>query len=109
MGDRISIRFVNGDRESVALFSHWGGRAFLKEALQYIRELKKEIGEKKEALTPLGRLEPSTVMVDFIRHLTKDMDRLNRDLYLGKDEDDGDNWNNGHWDIDLISGDFIEG
>lgn len=39
MGDRVSVSFVNGDDESVALFSHWGGMDFVKQARAYAQEL----------------------------------------------------------------------
>lgn len=98
MGDRASISFKNEDRESVALYSHWGGMAFVKKAKDYVRRLKKEVGTKE--FNPLDRLDPETVMVDFIRYLTADVTRVSNDLYLGKDEDDGDNSDNGHHVID---------
>ena len=100
MGDRISIQFKNGCETSVVLFSHWDGRELLNKALKYIKTI--ESGE----LYPLSRKEPNTVMVDFIRHLTRDMERVTDNYYLGKDEDDGDNSNNGHFVIDLITGEI---
>lgn len=103
MGDRISISFKNGKDESVALFNHWGGMEFLKTAHRYVKELKKKLGKKKLKMEcePIDRLEPETVMVDFIRWLTKDMDIVSSDLYLGKDCGDGDNSDNGHFTINL--------
>ena len=98
MGDRISIQFENGGDKSVVLFSHWGGKEFLKEARKYVKELK---AERKGRSTPLDRLEPETVMVDFIRHITKDEERIDSDLYLGFTETDGDNSDNGHFIINL--------
>ena len=98
MGDRVSISFKNGEDESVVLFSHWGGRALVEDAQMYAEELALEmIGDS----SPLDRLEPDTVMVDFIRHITKDMGRVVCDFYLGKIPDDGDNSDNGHFLIDL--------
>ena len=99
MGDRISISFKKGDNESVVLFSHWGGKSFLEEAREYVKELKEE--KKGSSMFPLDRLEPETVMVDFIRHLTHYMGRVESDLYLGKTPEDGDNSDNGHFVIDL--------
>jgi hypothetical protein len=105
MGDRISISFKHKEWESVALFSHWGGREFLNQALDYLDELKKE--QKDDSTQyPLDRLEPQTVMVDFIRWITGHMDRVNSNLYLGKDAMDGDNSDNGHFTIDLETGRF---
>lgn len=103
MGNRISIQFKNGNKESPVLFSHWGGKEFKQEAEDYVTELKGEIGMKNPMVgtEPLDRLEPGTVMVDFIRQTTKNMDRVRSDLYLGKDENDGDNSDNGHHVIEL--------
>ena len=99
MGDRISIQFKNGPDKSVVLFSHWGGKDFLKEARKYVKELKAErIGE----CNPLDRMEPGTVMVDFIRHVTKDMKRVESDLYIEENEHMGDNSDNGHFIINLF-------
>ena len=109
MGDRASITFVHGKDESIALFSHWGGMGFVREAKKYARELKKEVTEGRsnrdrsyEMSGPLGRLEPNTVMVDFVRWYTKDhKGRIWSDLYFGKDDNDGDNSDNGNHRIDL--------
>lgn len=98
MGARISIAFKKGDQKSVALFSHWGGTEFADGAREYVKELKEE---RKGQTMPLDRFEPDTVMVDFIRHATKDLKRVESDLYLGKDENDGDNSDYGHADIEL--------
>ena len=62
MGDRVSIQFKNGNERSMVLFSHWGGVDLLNKALEYTKTI--ESGE----LHPLSRKDPSTVMVDFIRH-----------------------------------------
>ena len=99
MGDRISISFRDKYTESVVLFSHWGGMEFYKKAVAYILGLSKGVG--KRVMNPLDRLEPCTVMVDFIRYITKGMDRVESDLYLGVDEFDGDNSDNGHFTIDV--------
>jgi len=117
MGDRVSISFSNrygyGDSvagedasklerdESPVLFCHWGGMDFVNEAYAYARQLKKEF--KGIATYPLGRLEPGTVMVDFIRHITKGMPRVEHNLYLGCTAEDGDNSDNGHFTIELDS------
>lgn len=99
MGDRVSICFVNGDEKSVVLFSHWGGMEFVEGAKAYAKRLRKECGDKR--FEPLDRREPDTVMVDFIRELTRGMDRVRSDIYLGKTEHDGDNSDNGHYEIDV--------
>ena len=100
MGDRISIQFVKGDDKSVVLFSHWGGQSFYNEAMSYVRKLKAENKENRQGW-PIDRREPETVMVDFIRHITQGMDRVKHDYYLGVDESDGDNSDNGHFIINL--------
>jgi len=99
MGDRVSIAFENGKRTSVTLFNHWGGLEFVDHALSYIKILKEELGSG--SVTPLQRLEPSTVIVDFIRSLTHEMEIVDKTLYLCRDKNDGDNGNNGHWVIDV--------
>jgi len=99
MGDRVSIAFKKGKEESVSLFNHWGGKEFASDAIKYVNELKKEVGDNK--VQPLERLEPHTVMVDFIREITQKEKRVMSSLYLGKDEEDGDNSDNGHFNIHL--------
>lgn len=101
MGARISIQFANGNETSPVLFSHWGGEEFIDEANTYLQELKAEVTNK--VTEPLDRLSPQTVMVDFIRYLTKDMERSSSNLYLGVDENDGDNSDYGHHVIDLAA------
>lgn len=96
MGDRVSISFVNGNDESVTLFSHWQGKDFVKRAKAYVKTISPFNGND-----PLGRGEPNTVMVDFIRHITKNESQIRSDLYLGKDENEGDNSDNGHFKIKL--------
>lgn len=99
MGARISVQFENQGEKSVVLFSHWGGEEFAKEAKKYVKNLKKERGDAQ--MMPLDRLEPNTVMVDFIRELTSKMPRVESDLYLGSDSGDGDNGDYGHHIIKL--------
>ena len=116
MGDRVSISFVQDrsevDRkmfggpkqdESVVLFNHWGGEQFPKEAVDYLRELHQEKSNFEGE--PLGRLEPSTVMVDFMRwflwNTFRDGKRVTRTIYLGTDANDGDNSDNGHYTINV--------
>jgi hypothetical protein len=99
MGDRVSIQFVNGAEKSVVLFSHWNGMDFVDGAKAYARELCAEmIGTISD---PLGRLEPATVMVDFISNQLSGNGRIRSNFYLGVDENDGDNSDNGHHKIDL--------
>jgi hypothetical protein len=122
LGDRVSISFSkaweNGKaREtSPVLFSHWGGMDLVNDAYAYVRELKNE--NAGAICNPLDRLEPGTVMVDFLRFLTarriayqqthpKQKDyyprpfRIMSDFYLGCTDEDGDNSDNGHHDIKL--------
>jgi len=100
MGDRVSISFKNDNKESVVLFSHWRGMNLVKQAKQYVAELKEEC-KQKGILYPLYRLEVDTVMVDFVRHITKGMERVNSDLYLTTNNNRGDNSDNGHHVINL--------
>lgn len=95
MGNRISISFVNGEEESVAFFSHWDGEDLVANARTYLRELDKYLDGKKEVM-PLDRLEPNTVMVDFVRWFTRNQGRVTNNYYFGKDSSDGDNSDNGH-------------
>jgi len=107
MGDRISVSFTDGVHESVALFNHCGGKSFLNKALGHIQQLRQKT-KGGYGISPLDRLEPQTVMVDFIRHLTKNMDRVAGDLYLWQDYMDGDNSDNGHFTIDVTTGSIRE-
>jgi hypothetical protein len=105
MGDRISISFVKDvmeeyQEESVALFSHWDGLDFLTNVKEYLTQLKEIIGDKK-IMEPLDRLEPNTVMVDFIRWNFKSKNVIKSNYYLGRDRNDGDNSDNGHYVVNL--------
>ena len=59
--------------------------------------------------TPYTRLDPQNVMVLFIADLQKDKqfadytnkERITHSIYLGKDKNDGDNTDNGHFVIDI--------
>jgi hypothetical protein len=99
VGDRASVIFKKGDEESPVLCSHWGGKSFQMEADRYASELIRETEGKH--FNPIDRLEPGTVMVDFIRHITKGMDRVQSDLYLGKDRHEVDDSDNGCWYVNL--------
>ena len=100
MGDRISISFKTGESESVVLFSHWGGMGFLGAAEDYAKDL---VASREGHMMPLDRFEPGTVMIDFIRHITKRDERVESNLYLGATSGDGDNSDNGHFRINLPS------
>jgi len=113
MGDRVSIQFAKKvknffdkdnphEQESIFLFSHWGGMEFAHEALAYAKELKADIESGKvRSGGPLARMEPENVMVDFIRMITNEMERVDGDLYLLPDGEHGDNGDNGHWIVDM--------
>ena len=98
MGDRASISFRNGDQESVAFFSHWDGTDLFEAARGFAAKLKQE-AKKQGGMDPLYRLEPATVMTEFIRTYCTQV--VTGNYYLGKDGDDGDNSDNGHRIIDL--------
>jgi hypothetical protein len=95
MPNSVSIQFAYRGGVSAVLFSHWGGIEFVEEANEYARCLIDEAAELGDE-DPLYRLEPKTVIVDFIRHVTRDLDRVVHDLYLGVSEKDGDNGTWGH-------------
>jgi hypothetical protein len=107
MGDRVSVSFANGDEESVVLFAHWGGMAFAETAKQYADDLCVEMLTLPRIGTwPLSRLEPNTVMVDFIRYCIETgwihaTGRVESNYYFGATDSDGDNSDNGHHRIDL--------
>lgn len=101
MGNRISISFKNEDGlESPVLFSHWRGQDLLNSVRGYLEDLLDEVGN--EHMLPIQRLEPGTVMVDFIRWLTEGNGRVSHDLYLGRTPKEGDNSDNGHYVIELF-------
>ncbi len=102
MGARASVSFRDMHEESIVVFSHWGGDEFLQDAEDYIQELRNDIAEGEVSKSsPLARLEASRVVIDFIRHITKNLKRVDSDLYLGQTESDGDNSDYGHKCIDL--------
>ena len=111
MGDRISIQFKNGNETSIVFFSHWDGKEMINAVNRYIAVLKKEVLanriEENNIRFPLDRLEPNIVMLDFIRWFAKDLGRINSNYYLGKDQNDGDNSDNGNWVYDLNEDSWI--
>ena len=125
MGDRVSIQFSHkgmgwGDK-SVVLFYHWGGQQFADFAKGWAIDFKMKVLKLQEGKgsDPLSRLEPRNVMIQFIKALsdypTEDFkyhyykddkylysdDYLSYSMYLGIDENDGDNSDNGHHIIEL--------
>ena len=112
MGNRISIQFRDENEElSPVLFSHWDGKDLLTKVQGYYAELYAySVRALQEDLnTPLSRMEAQTVMVDFIRVLTTGQGRVTSNYYLGVDENDGDNSDNGHHIFDLYQGGWIGG
>lgn len=99
MGDRASVSFKNGENESVALFHHWGGESFGKEAIAFARDFKDKHPLAGNGSDPFTRLEPSVIMLQFIRSLND----ASYSVYLGRDQNDGDNSDNGHTTVDLAA------
>ena len=113
--------------ESPALFHHWGGTDFPKFAFDWFKALRKHLKKNHTGSDPLTRLEPRNLMVQFINAIrdeeafrlhhyenkTKDINGgtwsiddnlLSYSIYLGKDSNDGDNSDNGHYIIDVDKG-----
>ena len=106
MSDSVSISFKNGDQESVILTSDWSCFAFLDDIVIYHSQLVKTIKEQTAAgniRTPLFRKEPNTVMVDFIRWLTKRMRVVETDYHMSAKKNSGEM---GHCTFDLNTGQF---
>ena len=130
MGDRVSVSFKQNVKmynakkqkeqeyreESPALFHHWGGTEFAKMAFDWFKMIKTETKDLKGS-DPFTRLEPRNLMVQLIgtlaRHkwdqyktydkgVLKDHEHwMSYSVYLGKDGQDGDNSDNGHYTIDV--------
>ena len=108
--------------ESPALFHHWGGTELPHVAFKWFKKVKVE-AKKLSGSDPFTRLEPRNLMVQLIGTLArekwdqykvypgrgihgpksyKDHDTwMTYSLYLGKDSQDGDNSDNGHYTIDV--------
>jgi hypothetical protein len=100
MGDRVSIQFEDDENmKSPVLFSHYGGKDFVKYAEKYAKNLAKR--KKGKTMMPLDRLESQTVIVDFIRNITKGQKEIEGNLYLGRNVREGDNSDNGNHIIKL--------
>ena len=108
--------------ESPALFHHWGGTELPKVAFAWFKKVKVE-AKKLGGSDPFTRLEPRNLMVQLIgtlarekwdqytTGLTKDKKGITKhdtwmtySMYLGKDGQDGDNSDNGHYTIDVDTG-----
>jgi hypothetical protein len=98
------------DTDAPVIFCHWGGTDFVEAAINYAKDLTDEHKElKRGGLNPLDRLEPRTVTCDFLYNIDRYYNissngythHIAGDIYLGIDESDGDNGDNGHFNIDL--------
>lgn len=104
MGDRISIQFEGEYGEkSIVAFEHWAGLTIIKDVEEYAAELNKRIPYdiKKNGRGPMDRREPCYVMPHFIAWYFIKHPR--NSLYLGEDENAGDNSDNGHWIYNLVA------
>ena len=127
MGDRVSISFKDkNDEESIAIFHHWGGTQFPKVALEWFKEFKESVNltAKKNVSCPITRFDSNNTAVQFISWLGKNGhyrqccgfekdekgksiyfmpiyndEQLSHSIYFGKDKNDGDNSDNGHYVI----------
>ena len=126
MGDRVSVSFKQNVKmynakkqkeqeyreESPALFHHWGGTELPKVAFEWFKKVK-IAASKIGGSDPFTRLEPRNLMVQLIGTLAREKwDQystgtgkhdtwMTHSLYLGKDSQDGDNSDNGHYTIDV--------
>lgn len=111
MSNSASVSFTDGNMTSITLFEHWGG----KELHQRARAFAKKVCSLPDDGTPLGRLEPSIVMANF---LWAEMDAAIREdevmagrllpghlikssFYPEREPSDGDNTNHGHLTVKL--------
>ena len=110
--------------ESPALFHHWGGTELPHVAFEWVKKVKAELKTMKSlGSDPFTRLEPRNLMVQLIgtlarekwdqytTGLTKDKKGgtkhdtwMTHNMYLGKDQKDVDNSDNGHYTIDVDTG-----
>ena len=131
MGDRVSISFKDNDGdESVALFHHWGGTRFPKIAQEWFEEFKKEIKSQRGGISdPTTRFEARNIMAQFLQWIGKNNhyrecsgfekdengkaiydkptyrdEQLSHSIYFGKNKNDGDNSDNGHYVINTHDG-----
>jgi hypothetical protein len=129
MGDRVSVSFKQNVKmynakkqkeqeyreESPALFHHWGGTELPKVAFEWFKKVK-IAASKIGGSDPFTRLEPRNLMVQLIGTLAREKwDQystgtgkhdtwMTHSMYLGKDGNDGDNSDNGHYTIDVDTG-----
>jgi len=92
MGDRICLTFVNGERRSPVLYSHWDGRDLLDRAREFW-----------ETYRTLVRDDPANWMVNFIAWLTGTV--ADGGYYLYPDEERSCSPDdNGFWEFDTSTG-----
>lgn len=99
MGNRASVSFKKGKWVSATLNSHWDGKGLFAAARKCVKELKRN-AHKYRGL-PIGRGDPDTVMVEFVRQLTKDLPIVDGNYRLVPSPDDSDNSDQGHVTIEL--------
>jgi len=125
MGDRVSISFKDKDGdESPSIFHHWGGTWFPQVALHWMTDFHARIKKEKGRVSdPTSIMESRNLMVQFIGELRQhkqlrectgfektdgesDMNKpivhdtdISHSIYLGKEPNDGDNSDNGHYII----------
>ena len=133
MGDRVSISFRKKEEmfggptekttrieESPVLFHHWGGTELPRVAFEWFKKVRMDIRRNLSGSDPFTRLEPRNLMVQLIGTLAREKwDQyamfekkkftehdtwMSYSLYLGKDSQDGDNSDNGHYTIDVDEG-----
>ena len=135
MGDRVSISFKDNDGdESISIFHHWGGTKFPRVALDWFKAFKKDVNltAKGNVSCPITRFDSNNMAVQFISWLGKNNhyreccgfekdkngkmdlnskpiyndDQISHSMYLGKDQNDGDNSDNGHYVINTHDGEM---
>jgi len=106
--------------ESPVLFHHWGGTELPKVAFEWFKKVRMDIRRNLSGSDPFTRLEPRNLMVQLIgtlarekwdqyttgltkdkKGITKHATWMTHSMYLGKDSQDGDNSDNGHYTIDV--------
>ena len=113
--------------KSVVLFHHWGGEWFPKLAKEWIKNHNLLLANDRQnnASCPISRMDVDNLMMQFIRFLAnesefdsswgvniawesfdthtlpKNKNYFTSSVYLGKDENDGDNSDNGHHEIEV--------
>lgn len=97
------MQFVNDKEKSVVLFHHWGGEEF---ATKRAKDFLKTLPQGRFGI-PVDRREPQTIMRTFVAWLAQNYpENYGKDtysMYFGFDENDGDNSDNGHWVVDLVT------